>query len=615
MRILVIDNDIHWCETVQDIFEPLGYGVEIALNTTEGMKKLKETKFDVLILDKNVPREEDGLEMLGKIERFKADIKNKDNFATLEVIMLTAFGSVDSTKEALRSGAYDYVEKEEGFEKELVKYVKEIELMKIFGLPSSENIKYFLSIDELKSYFDNLLSYSIQKDSFIYSLFAVYILFCIKRFNKEALVSLISKTKILDEIPEFCNLDEEIIKIFYNISEEIIKKGHSNDLKYLHNLIIDLFEKENTLIPRKITEIEQWYQVYNLLSHLEIIIDEIREESFVMNLRNYLSDKRKEYNLQFADFIEGNYAGWIKGAINKEETPTRMVLSPGIIDKYIVPLLDRPTYFVIFDGMRLDQWIVVREIIKEDLKEDLFKIKEELYLSILPTTTTYSRNSLLSGLFPIEIANKYNVGFLKTNSYEKTLLSKHKSLEGISIQYLNRAGEELNKDKLDSIIKDKESLLKILLFNFIDDLGHLMDKIGASEYDFRKHIQASYKNSVMQKTLLKIAKTGGNIVITTDHGNKRVFEMVKLENHLSIESKHSRYAMVDKKVKGKRGSTVTILTPSEFGLPGDDIYNYVFAKGEVRFLGKAKTEESEFVHGGISMEEMIVPVAVIRREA
>lgn len=609
MRILVVDDEITWCDTIKYIFESLEHEVDTAMDITKGLKKLQETKFDVLILDKNVPTEADGFKMLSKIARLKSEDRHADKFRYLQVVMLTGYETIESTKKAMKLRILDYVVKKEDYKAQLLEDIKKVSLIKkmsLFSLPE-EILDSFLEITQLQEYFDNLASGITSKDRLTYGLFTIHILFLVQQVEKLHL--LLSSSGILKEIPDFCEVSERELKDFPEISAEILRNGSPEDLECFYDFVRDIFKKRNGLIPENITKIDQWYLIHNLLSHLDVIIDEINKESFVMKLRNYLSDKRKEYNLQFADFIEENYAGWVKGAINKEEACRKAVLSPEIIDECIVPLLDRPTYFIIFDGMRLDQWIVVREIIKEDLLS--YEIKEDLYLSILPTATTYSRNSLLSGLFPIEIADQYNKGYLKTNAYEKSLLLACKLLKDIPLSYLHRAGENL--ERLSSLIRDKRPRLKVLIFNFVDDLGHLMNKIGATEYDFRKHIQASFKNSVLQKTLLKIVKTGANIIITTDHGTKMVLEDVKLGDYFSIESKHSRYAVVDKKVKGKKQATVTVLTPSDFGLPDDGYHNYVFAKGDVRFLGKAKAEESEFVHGGISMEEMIVPIAILKQ--
>ncbi len=102
-RILVIEDSRTQALKTQLLLQREGYEVETAFDGEEGWERILNWKPDVVLLDINLPRK-DGFELLG-------EIRNRDELASMQVIMLTAYGDVDSLAKALELGADDYISK------------------------------------------------------------------------------------------------------------------------------------------------------------------------------------------------------------------------------------------------------------------------------------------------------------------------------------------------------------------------------------------------------------------------------------------------------------------------------------------------------------------------
>jgi CheY-like chemotaxis protein len=359
---------------------------------------------------------------------------------------------------------------------------------------------------------------------------------------------------------------------------------------------------------------EQWIQIHQELCFWDLEFDMFGSTG----MEQIHQDLRKKANAEFAGYIEENYTTWV----DSDKGP---LLSPDVFHGYIVPQLKggRKVYFIVVDCMRYDQWLKV-----EDLLAPFYNIQRDAYFSILPTATPYSRNAIFSGLYPVDIQKQYPKYWLERskdefskNRYENELMLeqlKRKGLGEISTKYVKiYETEEANE-----IHKQVDSYRGIdfvaLVFNFLDILSHgrsqseILQEIAPNEGAFRSLMRSWFSHSALFGILQKISKHDATIVITTDHGSI-LGSKASLVHGNRDTSTNLRYKFGEN-INGDPKQTLLVRKPGEFKLPAEGpAKNYILALESYYFVYPTRFHEYEkqyqgtFQHGGISLEEMIVP--------
>lgn len=364
---------------------------------------------------------------------------------------------------------------------------------------------------------------------------------------------------------------------------------------------------------------EGWADVYTRIADWELRLDEVGDDG----LRQSHQEQKREMNIEFCRYIEKNYAGWAGGG----ERPT---LSVDVFSQYAAPRISagRRVYFVVIDCMRLDQWISLEPVL-----QPYFDIERHVYYSILPTATPYSRNAIFSGIFPSDMARKYpdkwESGDSETrgrNRFERDLLELQISRLGLKVKPGVKYFKVYNADEGHSVSKQVSSLsslpLVAMVFNFVDILAHgrseseILQELAPDESGFRSLMRSWFAHSSLFEILKSIAKEDADIIITTDHGSilGRRAALVKGDRGTStnLRYKFGNNIGCDEKM------AVNVKDPELFKLPNEGLNkNYLMAKEDYYFVYPTRFHEYEkhykgsFQHGGISMEEMIVPCAVL----
>lgn len=372
----------------------------------------------------------------------------------------------------------------------------------------------------------------------------------------------------------------------------------------------------------------EWTELYARLAEWELEFDRHRD----IGLEQTLNDQKRDANSEFGKFIEENYRDWI--AMEKDD-PERPTLSPDIVDKYIVPKLQEdsgPVFLFVVDCLRLDQWLVM-----EDLLADYYAITKDYYISILPTATTYARNAIFAGLFPSEIEKHYPdlwTGDGKDddhsqNKYEKELLDKLLERRRVKLRTGVRYVKIIDTDfgrKIESEILDyAQSQMSAIVVNAVDMMAHsrsdypILKEIAPDESAYRSLTRSWFEHSSLFGMLRTLAESVPNarIVLTTDHGAIRCLRGTKAlgdrETSTNLRYKFGRNVKVDDK------HAIYVKNPADFRLPrrGPAI-EYVLAKEDYYFVYPTDYHyylnhyRDSFQHGGISMEEMILPVIELR---
>jgi CheY-like chemotaxis protein len=333
----------------------------------------------------------------------------------------------------------------------------------------------------------------------------------------------------------------------------------------------------------------------------------------------------REANVEFCRFIENNYPHWLRGG-------QRPFLSHDVFERFAAPVLQAggKCLFLLLDCLRLDQWLLI-----EPLLRDLFAIERHHYYSILPTATPYSRNAIFAGMLPAQIAQHHPQLWEKVNVSNEAGRNRHES-QLLEIQ-LNRLRlkpvpgprylKVSNAEESREARRDFGSLNKLplvaLVVNFMDILVHhraesqLLQEMVPDEKAFRELTHAWFVNSEVMAVLQTAARQGRTVVVTTDHGSiqGRRASSIKAGQDTSANLRYK----AGTNISADPRQVLWIKQPSEYQLPEETKgMQYLIAKEDFYMVYPTKFDEYKrryegtFQHGGISMEEMILPLAVMR---
>ena len=362
---------------------------------------------------------------------------------------------------------------------------------------------------------------------------------------------------------------------------------------------------------------EDWKEVYKRLVYWELELADTESEMTEM-----LQQQKAEANKEFAKFIRKNYLDWIN---DKESRPT---MSPDIFKRHIFPLLEEGEriFLIVFDNLRYDQW---REISKE-LADD-FTFDEQLYLSILPTATQYARNAIFSGLMPQQIAQMYPDLWVDEDEEEGKNLNEEPLIQTQLDRYRKRYTFSYNKlmgandcEKFNERLRQlMGNDLNVLVINFIDMLSHartesrMVRELASDEKAYRSITASWFRNSPVSDLFKELAKTNAKTIITTDHGSIRVNNPIKVGGDKNTNP-NLRYKL-GKNLDYNPKQVYELKRPSAAFLPSPNISTaYIFAQNDDFFAYPNNYNyyvgyyKNTFQHGGISMEEMLIPFVTMQ---
>ncbi|NOY38449.1 MAG: bifunctional response regulator/alkaline phosphatase family protein [Chlorobi bacterium] len=357
-----------------------------------------------------------------------------------------------------------------------------------------------------------------------------------------------------------------------------------------------------------------WADIYRRLVYWELEFEHVPESEMMQ----ILEQQQQEANREFARFVQKNYTTWLN---NDRNHP---VLSPRVLKEWVFPHFagQDKNCLLIIDNLRYDQWRVLNELIR-----DYYNLEEEhLYCSILPTVTQYARNALFSGLMPSEIHKQYPQFWLfdeeegGKNQFEKDLFSENLKREGLNSRFSFRKIRNQNEGKkvLDDLSNMAESGLMVLVYNFVDILSHArteMEMIRELTKDtkaFRALTLSWFKNSYLLNTIRWLSKKGISLTITSDHGSVEVEHPVKVVGDRESTT-NIRYKL-GKNLNYNERDVFVAEHPEDFYLPVNHVTSrYIFAREKQFFIYPknyyhfVRHFKGTFQHGGISLEEMLVP--------
>ena len=361
----------------------------------------------------------------------------------------------------------------------------------------------------------------------------------------------------------------------------------------------------------------EWMDIYKKLVYWELEM----EKSDSPEMREVLQSQKNEANNEFFKFVSRNYANWVH-----PKTDDAPIMSHNLFQFKVLPHLEKgvPTFFILIDNLRFDQWKAIQPIFAESFRI----LEEDTFYSILPTATQYARNAIFSGLLPVDIEKNFP-GLWKNdeeeggkNMHEEEFFKAQlKRLKKEQLRYSytkilnNNAGQELVSSIHNLLTND----INIIVYNFVDMLSHartemeVLKELAGDEISYRSITKSWFEHSPLHQALKKISDKRFNLILATDHGSVRVKTPVKVigdkQTTSNLRYKHGRNLNYEPR------DVLAFRDPREAGLPVPTVNSsYIFAREDHflcypnNFNYYANYYRNTFQHGGVSMEEMIVPV-------
>ena len=370
--------------------------------------------------------------------------------------------------------------------------------------------------------------------------------------------------------------------------------------------------------------IEDWMEVYKLIVHRELELS-----STDSNMTDMLMMQKSEANNSFAKFIRNNYLDWMDAKNMKD--PNRPLMSNSIFSNKIFPLLDKQekVFLIVVDNFRYDQWkMLAKEI------GDMFDIDENMYMSILPTATQYARNAIFSGLMPTQIAQMFPELWVDEDEEEgknlneapliRTQLDRYRR-SNTKFSY-HKVNDSTGADKLlQQFSQLEDNDLNVVVINFIDMLSHarteskMVRELANNESAYRSITLSWFRHTVLSDLFKRLAESDYTIVLTTDHGSIRASRPIKIVGDRNTNT-NLRYKL-GKNLKYNAKEVFAIKEPQKAHLPSPNLStSYVFATGDTFFAYPNNYNyyvsyyKDTFQHGGISLEEMLIPLVTLKRK-
>jgi len=433
----------------------------------------------------------------------------------------------------------------------------------------------------------------------------------ITKSEEENIMNMAIGSKIADYLTKPVNPSQILLTLKKNIHQKEIVTEHTTTTYQ------SAFNRIGMQINDSLTY-EDWVEVYKKLVYWELELAETNN-----GMDEMLKMQKTEANNTFTKFIRKNYVDWF------EQPEHRPLMSQDLFKTKVFPLLDNgeKVFFVLVDNFRYDQWKVIRELLNEFFQFN----EEELYCSLLPTATQYARNAIFSGLMPLQIQQMFPDLWVDEEEEEGKNLNEKDLLQTMFQRYrknytfsYHKINDSNSCERLiDQLPRIDGNQLNVCVLNFIDMLSHarteskMMRELANDAEAYRSLTLSWFKHSPTYELFKAIAQHGYKVVFTTDHGTIQVDNAIKVigDRNTNVNLRYK----VGKNLSYNKKEVFEITQPSKVGLPSPNVSStYIFAYNDNFFAYPNNYNhyvsyyKDTFQHGGISLEEMLIPIIVMQ---
>ena len=433
----------------------------------------------------------------------------------------------------------------------------------------------------------------------------------ITKSEEEYLMEEAIGSKIADYLIKPVNPNQILLSIKKNLDHTrlVSEKTTSNYQQEFRKISMDL---------AMINSWEEWSELYQKLIYWELQLESIED----YGMREILISQKNEANNEFCKYIDKHYPRWFE---DQRDAP---VMSHNLFRELVVPELSKnnSTLLIVIDNLRYDQWKVLEPIVSTYYK----KQSETPYFSILPTATQYARNAIFSGLMPADM-EKLHPKYWKNdtdeggkNLFENEFLQAQLKRLGLDISSSYHKISNLNNGKklVNNFKNFASHNLNVVVYNFVDILSHsktdmeVIKELASDDKAYRSLTESWFKNSPLLDLIIKAQEMGMKLILTTDHGTINVTSPSKVIGDKNT-SLNLRYK-TGKSLTYEEKDVLAAKNPKTIHLPSINMSSsYIFAKGDLFFAYPNNYNhyvsyyKNTYQHGGVSLEEMIIPFAVL----